>query len=170
MWTSRNCTSNGSGTLSGQSDRRGCRQHVHAGKRSCSDGLNPARGIERYSESGREQFLSTEELMRLGTAIRKAEAGGDRLGCGRLNRRRNMSPSGNGVPSSARTRPRQSGYSYLPVAACVKSCTSNGGMSISSAGYCFRQQNRQENSRAKRPCPHNPQRTRSRWRLRRGWR
>ena len=37
------------------------------------EGMNPARGIERYSEDGRERFLSTDELVKLGAAIRKAE-------------------------------------------------------------------------------------------------
>jgi integrase len=41
-----------------------------------ADGLNPARGIEKYPESGRERFLSTDELVRLGAAIRKAETTG----------------------------------------------------------------------------------------------
>jgi integrase len=36
-------------------------------------GFNPTRGIERYREAGRERFLSTEELGRLGDAIREAE-------------------------------------------------------------------------------------------------
>jgi len=40
------------------------------------DGLNPARGIEKYPENGRERFLSTDELVRLGAAIRKAETTG----------------------------------------------------------------------------------------------
>src|SRR5262249_31387106 len=39
-------------------------------------GFNPARGIERYSENGRERFLSTDELARLGDAIREAETMG----------------------------------------------------------------------------------------------
>jgi integrase len=34
---------------------------------------NPTRGIEKYPEEGRERFLSTEELARLGDAIREAE-------------------------------------------------------------------------------------------------
>jgi integrase len=36
-------------------------------------GINPARGIEKYRENGRERFLGTEELSRLGEAIREAE-------------------------------------------------------------------------------------------------
>ena len=36
-------------------------------------GTNPARGIEKYRENGRERFLSAEELSRLGEAIREAE-------------------------------------------------------------------------------------------------
>lgn len=37
------------------------------------EGINPARGIEKYPESRRERFLSAEELERLGAAIRVAE-------------------------------------------------------------------------------------------------
>ncbi len=37
------------------------------------EGYNPARGIERYPEEGRERFLTTDELERLGAAIRAAE-------------------------------------------------------------------------------------------------
>ena len=48
-----------------------------AGKRALlPEGLNPARGIEKYPEDGRERFLSTDELVRLGAAIRKAETEG----------------------------------------------------------------------------------------------
>jgi integrase len=35
--------------------------------------LKPARGITRYREQGRERFLSSEELARLGDALREAE-------------------------------------------------------------------------------------------------
>jgi integrase len=38
--------------------------------------LNPARAIERYPEKGRERYLSTDELGRLGDAIREAETSG----------------------------------------------------------------------------------------------
>lgn len=48
-----------------------------AGKRELMpDAVNPARRIEKYRERGRERFLSSEELVRLGAAIRKAEAEG----------------------------------------------------------------------------------------------
>lgn len=40
------------------------------------EGLNPARGIERFMEKGRERFLSLTELERLGISIRKAETEG----------------------------------------------------------------------------------------------
>jgi integrase len=39
-------------------------------------GINPARGIERYPEKGRERFLMADELTRLGDAIREAETVG----------------------------------------------------------------------------------------------
>lgn len=40
------------------------------------EGCNPARGVERFRESGRERYLSVEELERLGAAIRVAETSG----------------------------------------------------------------------------------------------
>ena len=51
--------------------------YSYAGKQGLvSEGLNPARGIERFTEKGRERFLSLAELERLGAAIRKAETEG----------------------------------------------------------------------------------------------
>ena len=38
--------------------------------------VNPARGIDKFPETGRERFLTTEELERLGSAIREAETVG----------------------------------------------------------------------------------------------
>ncbi|MEX0953632.1 MAG: site-specific integrase [Rhizobiaceae bacterium] len=40
------------------------------------EGYNPARGVERFREAGRERYLSVEELERLGAAIRLAETSG----------------------------------------------------------------------------------------------
>jgi integrase len=37
------------------------------------EGTNPARGIDKFKESPRERFLTSEELERLGSAIREAE-------------------------------------------------------------------------------------------------
>jgi integrase len=37
---------------------------------------NPARGVERYKEHARERFLTSEELSRLGDALRKGETEG----------------------------------------------------------------------------------------------
>jgi integrase len=39
-------------------------------------GANPAKAIERYPEHGRERFLTSEELGRLGDVLRKAETTG----------------------------------------------------------------------------------------------
>ncbi len=47
-----------------------------AGRSKVPKDLNPARGITRYREQGREQFLSSEELARLGDALREAETVG----------------------------------------------------------------------------------------------
>jgi integrase len=47
-----------------------------AKRRLVPDGFNPAKGIEKYPEQGRERFLSMEELERLGNTIRKAESEG----------------------------------------------------------------------------------------------
>jgi integrase len=40
------------------------------------EGRNPARGIEKYPEQRRERFLSVDELMRIGAALRTAETEG----------------------------------------------------------------------------------------------
>jgi len=40
------------------------------------EGTNPARGIHKFEESRRERFLTSEELERLGIAIRQGENGG----------------------------------------------------------------------------------------------
>ena len=40
------------------------------------EGMNPARKIEKFREDRRERFLSTDELERLGAAIRQAETTG----------------------------------------------------------------------------------------------
>src|SRR5262249_57408980 len=41
-----------------------------------ADGMNPARQIEQFKEHRRERFLTGEELVRLGAAIREAETKG----------------------------------------------------------------------------------------------
>ena len=41
-----------------------------------SEGTNPARGIDKFTESRRERFLTGDELERLGSAIREAETTG----------------------------------------------------------------------------------------------
>lgn len=40
------------------------------------EGCNPARGVEKYPETRRERFLSVDELVRIGAAIRAAETDG----------------------------------------------------------------------------------------------
>jgi integrase len=51
--------------------------YAFAGKRRIVPfGFNPARGIDKYREKGRERFLTIEELLRLGDAIREAETVG----------------------------------------------------------------------------------------------
>lgn len=45
-------------------------------RRLLPEGFNPAKGIEKYPEEGRERFLSMEEVERLGAAIRQAETDG----------------------------------------------------------------------------------------------
>jgi integrase len=41
------------------------------------DGTNPCRHVEKYPERSRERFLSTDELARLGNALREAERDGE---------------------------------------------------------------------------------------------
>ncbi len=49
----------------------------YAGKHGVvPEGMNPARGVEKYKEQGRERYLSIDELERLGAAIREAETTG----------------------------------------------------------------------------------------------
>ena len=51
--------------------------YAFAGKRKLVPaGFNPARGIDKYPEKGRERFLTADELGRLGDAIREAETVG----------------------------------------------------------------------------------------------
>jgi integrase len=51
--------------------------YAFAAKRKITPfGFNPARGIEPYPEKGRDRFLTADELMRLGDAIREAETVG----------------------------------------------------------------------------------------------
>jgi integrase len=51
--------------------------YAFAGKRKLVQaGFNPARGIDKYPEKGRERFLTSDELGRLGEAIREAESVG----------------------------------------------------------------------------------------------
>jgi integrase len=51
--------------------------YAFAGKRRLVPaGFNPARGIDKYPEKGRERFLTANELGRLGDAIREAETVG----------------------------------------------------------------------------------------------
>ena len=38
-----------------------------------ADGFNPAAGIERFEEEGRERYLTADEMARLGAALREAE-------------------------------------------------------------------------------------------------
>lgn len=40
------------------------------------EGFNPARRLEKFRESGRERFLTSDELLRLGAALREAETTG----------------------------------------------------------------------------------------------
>ena len=45
-------------------------------RRLIAEGLNPARGIEKFPEQNRERYLSTDELARLGQALRVGETEG----------------------------------------------------------------------------------------------
>jgi integrase len=50
---------------------------TYAGKAGLvPEGFNPARSIDKFKEEGRERYLSTDELARLGTALRTAETEG----------------------------------------------------------------------------------------------
>ncbi|MGA9429057.1 MAG: tyrosine-type recombinase/integrase, partial [Xanthobacteraceae bacterium] len=47
-----------------------------ARRRLTANGINPARGIEKFREQGRERYLSTDELGRLGQVLRAGELAG----------------------------------------------------------------------------------------------
>ena len=47
-----------------------------ARRRLVAAGVNPARGIEKFREQGRERYLSTDELGRLGQVLRLGELEG----------------------------------------------------------------------------------------------
>jgi integrase len=47
-----------------------------AGAGMIPEGQNPAKGIKKYREQGRERFLTSEELARLGDTLREGEAEG----------------------------------------------------------------------------------------------
>lgn len=47
-----------------------------ASKHIVPEGFNPVRGVARFPEAGRERFLTSEELDRLGGALREAETAG----------------------------------------------------------------------------------------------
>jgi integrase len=47
-----------------------------ARRRLIADGVNPARGVEKFREQGRERYLSTDELARLGQVLRAGEIDG----------------------------------------------------------------------------------------------
>jgi len=51
--------------------------YAFAGKRGLvPEGCNPARGIEKYPEHRRERFLTSDEIERIGAALREAETVG----------------------------------------------------------------------------------------------
>ena len=81
--------------------------------------INPAKGIEKFKETAREQFLSVEEFVRLGAALREAETTGFP---GRLTKRSpapSTQPSRrNGSRSCRRSLPLRSDcwFSAAPIA------------------------------------------------------
>ena len=50
--------------------------HSFASKRKLVEAMNPAKGIEKYREEGRERYLTGDELQRLGGALVEAETAG----------------------------------------------------------------------------------------------
>jgi hypothetical protein len=100
------------------------------------EGTNPARGIDKFKESRRERFLTGEELIRLGSAIREAETTGIPWTVDETK------PAAKHVPKAKRfTRIAPSAVAApacfsSPAAACGKSCTCGGSTSISSVAVC----------------------------------
>jgi integrase len=101
-------------------------------------GFNPAKGIERYPERGRERFLDVAELARLGAAIAEAETAGipfevDETG-----------PNAKHAPRPEKRRVVIGPFAAAALrlllftgARCGKSCICGGRPSISSAVCCI---------------------------------
>ena len=91
------------------------------------EGINPARGIDKFKESRRERFLTGEELERLGSAIREAETTGAPWEVDEAK------PNAKHLPKPAK---RFTKISPFAAAACGKSSTCGGSTLIWSAA-CF---------------------------------
>jgi integrase len=69
-----------------------------ARRRLIAEGINPARGVEKFREQSRERYLSTAELVRLGEVLRLAETQGEGLawprpGAGRAGNKHDRKPA-----------------------------------------------------------------------------
>ena len=95
--------------------------------------VNPARGIDKFPETGRERFLTTDELERLAPPSGKPRQPASLGTSTKPSRRPSTSQSTTGRPSSRRSPARRSAFCYSPDAACARSSTFDGPRSISNA-------------------------------------
>jgi hypothetical protein len=102
------------------------------------EGTNPVRKIDKYPEARRERFLTSEELERIGVAIREAETTGIPWEVDEdAPKAKHLVKAGNRFTKIGEHAAGALRLCYSLVAAFGKSSISNGNTSISSAGCCF---------------------------------
>ena len=128
--------------------------------------VNPTKGIEKFPETAREHYLSTDELERLGAAIREAEVGVP----WNVDETK---PTAKHIPK----RNRQTAISPFAGAAIrlllFTGCRLREVLDLRSGRRRLRPrhaasggfQNRPEDYRAQRPCAGHPRRPAPRWRI-----
>ena len=84
---------------------------------------NPARGIEKYREESRERFLSTDELVRLGSAIRDAETVGIPWKLDPEKKSKHLRKDKRETVIGEHAAAAPCVCSFSPVRGCVRSCT-----------------------------------------------
>jgi hypothetical protein len=109
--------------------------YAFAGRASIvADGTHPARGIEKFKESRRERFLTSDELERLGGAIREAETTGVPW---TVDETKSTTRRASALPGLHRPQRVLCGSFSSPVVGCEKSCTYSGSRLILSAAAYF---------------------------------
>ena len=109
--------------------------------------LRPAHGVTRYREQGRERFLSSAELARLGAALREAETIGVPWVIDKSNPKSKHAPKRNRRTKISPFATQPFGCCYLPAVVCVKSSTCVGRNSTANGECCSCQTARPAESR-----------------------